>query len=221
VKAAPEQMVWGSDWPHPTEKTDAKPDDAILFDLLADWAPDEAVRNRIRRRCIDSDGRADRRAGFARLASVRTTDRRAPRKSPLKSVVWISLSENLNICYRAFMSLQRCRRVWRRATGSLSQGEDKKFGKGLFWFFILVTLCNPTKPPKDSLEKLAENRPRFGNACKKAWRSADGPGRRWAVFATLAAPRGTGAPLVGKAGKFRSEFRRKTRGAQIRAQRVL
>ena len=28
-------------------KADAKPDDAILFDLLTDWAPDEAVRNRI------------------------------------------------------------------------------------------------------------------------------------------------------------------------------
>ena len=47
VKAAPERMVWASDWPHPTEKPDAKPDDAILFDLLADWAPDEAIRNRI------------------------------------------------------------------------------------------------------------------------------------------------------------------------------
>jgi D-galactarolactone isomerase len=47
VKAAPERMVWGSDWPHPTEKADAKPDDAILFDLLPDWAPDEATRNRI------------------------------------------------------------------------------------------------------------------------------------------------------------------------------
>ena len=47
VKAAPERMVWGSDWPHPTEKADAKPDDAILFDLLADRAPDEAIRNRI------------------------------------------------------------------------------------------------------------------------------------------------------------------------------
>ena len=43
VKRAPERLVWGSDWPHPTEKTDAKPDDAILFDLLADWAPDEAA----------------------------------------------------------------------------------------------------------------------------------------------------------------------------------
>jgi predicted TIM-barrel fold metal-dependent hydrolase len=40
-------LVWASDWPHPTEKADSKPDDAILFDLLADWAPDEAIRNRI------------------------------------------------------------------------------------------------------------------------------------------------------------------------------
>jgi D-galactarolactone isomerase len=47
VKAAPERMVWGSDWPHPTEKADAKPDDAVLFDLLPNWAPDETVRNRI------------------------------------------------------------------------------------------------------------------------------------------------------------------------------
>ncbi len=47
VKASPERMVWGSDWPHPTEKADAKPDDAVLFDLLADWAPDEMTRNRI------------------------------------------------------------------------------------------------------------------------------------------------------------------------------
>jgi D-galactarolactone isomerase len=47
VSAAPERMVWGSDWPHPTEQADAKPDDAVLFDLLADWAPQEAVRNRI------------------------------------------------------------------------------------------------------------------------------------------------------------------------------
>jgi D-galactarolactone isomerase len=46
VKAAPERMVWGSDWPHPSER-ETKPDDALLFDLLADWAPDEAVRRRI------------------------------------------------------------------------------------------------------------------------------------------------------------------------------
>ena len=45
VSAAPERMIWGSDWPHPTQKE--KPDDAVLFDLLTDWAPDEATRQRI------------------------------------------------------------------------------------------------------------------------------------------------------------------------------
>jgi len=43
--AAPERMVWGTDWPHPTEKE--KPDDAVLFDLLAPWAPNEAARRRV------------------------------------------------------------------------------------------------------------------------------------------------------------------------------
>jgi predicted TIM-barrel fold metal-dependent hydrolase len=38
-------MVWASDWPHPTEKN--KPDDAVLFDLLTAWAPDETTRTRI------------------------------------------------------------------------------------------------------------------------------------------------------------------------------
>jgi len=45
AKAAPERCVWGSDWPHPTEK--AKPDDALLFDLLTDWVPDERARQRV------------------------------------------------------------------------------------------------------------------------------------------------------------------------------
>jgi predicted TIM-barrel fold metal-dependent hydrolase len=45
IKAAPERLVWGSNWPHPSEPN--KPDDAVLFDLLAQWAPDEATRNRI------------------------------------------------------------------------------------------------------------------------------------------------------------------------------
>jgi D-galactarolactone isomerase len=46
IKAAPERLVWGSDWPHPTEKA-IKPDDAVLFDLLDQWAPEEAIRTRI------------------------------------------------------------------------------------------------------------------------------------------------------------------------------
>lgn len=45
VKAAPERMVWGSNWPHPNENN--KPDDATLFDLMSRWAPDEATRHRI------------------------------------------------------------------------------------------------------------------------------------------------------------------------------
>ncbi len=47
VKAAPERLVWGSDWPHPSEQNGTLPDDALLFDLLAAWAPDEATRKRI------------------------------------------------------------------------------------------------------------------------------------------------------------------------------
>jgi D-galactarolactone isomerase len=45
IKAATERMVWASDWPHPTEKE--KPNDAVLFDLLAEWAPDPATRTAV------------------------------------------------------------------------------------------------------------------------------------------------------------------------------
>ena len=45
VHAAPERMVWGSNWPHPNE--DNTPDDAVLLDLLAQWASNEATRHRI------------------------------------------------------------------------------------------------------------------------------------------------------------------------------
>lgn len=44
-RANPERLVWGSDWPHATEAI--KPDDALLFDLLASWVQDEADRKRI------------------------------------------------------------------------------------------------------------------------------------------------------------------------------
>jgi len=46
VEAVPGRLVWGSDWPHMTERP-TPPDTAGLLDLLADWAPDEALRNRI------------------------------------------------------------------------------------------------------------------------------------------------------------------------------
>lgn len=47
VRKAPERVVWGSDWPHLTEPVAAKPDDAVLFDLLSRWVPDEAARTRV------------------------------------------------------------------------------------------------------------------------------------------------------------------------------
>ena len=47
VKAAPERLVWGSDWPHPSEQNRTLPDDALLFDLLTVWAGDAATRKRI------------------------------------------------------------------------------------------------------------------------------------------------------------------------------
>jgi predicted TIM-barrel fold metal-dependent hydrolase len=46
IIAAPERMVWGSDWPHPTER-DVKPDDAEFLDRLADWTPDAPTFKRI------------------------------------------------------------------------------------------------------------------------------------------------------------------------------
>ncbi len=47
IAAAPERMVWGSDWPHVTEPEE-KPDDAELFDLLTRWCGNmEGLRNRI------------------------------------------------------------------------------------------------------------------------------------------------------------------------------
>jgi D-galactarolactone isomerase len=43
--AAPERMLWASNWPHPGQ--DPAPDDARLLDLLGDWVDDEATRERI------------------------------------------------------------------------------------------------------------------------------------------------------------------------------
>lgn len=36
MEVAPERVVWGSDWPHPSAKV--LPDDAAIFDLIASWA---------------------------------------------------------------------------------------------------------------------------------------------------------------------------------------
>ena len=47
VKAAPERMLWASNWPHPGQTDPAARDDVQALDLLQSWAPDEATRDRI------------------------------------------------------------------------------------------------------------------------------------------------------------------------------
>jgi len=46
VKANPEQLVWGSDWPHPRIEGEM-PDAGKLFDLFCEWTPEAATRQRI------------------------------------------------------------------------------------------------------------------------------------------------------------------------------
>ena len=46
VAAAPDRCFWGSDWPHVAQWR-PMPTVSALLDLLADWIPDETVRNRV------------------------------------------------------------------------------------------------------------------------------------------------------------------------------
>jgi len=45
VEAAPERVLWGTDWPHPNVKW--MPDDAALVDLFPLMAPEPALQQRI------------------------------------------------------------------------------------------------------------------------------------------------------------------------------
>ena len=46
LAAGSDRCVWATDWPHPTVAI-PMPNDGALLDMLADWVPDEATRNRI------------------------------------------------------------------------------------------------------------------------------------------------------------------------------
>jgi predicted TIM-barrel fold metal-dependent hydrolase len=46
VRANPERLVWGTDWPHPRIEGEM-PEAGRLLDLFAEWTPDEATRRRI------------------------------------------------------------------------------------------------------------------------------------------------------------------------------
>jgi len=47
VRANPERLMWGTDWPHPSIAAEVMPDDGHLLDLFYDWTPDIATRRRI------------------------------------------------------------------------------------------------------------------------------------------------------------------------------
>ncbi len=59
VEAAPDRLVWGSDWPHVLLETEM-PNDGDLVDQIAVWVPDEVARKRI------MVGNAERLYGFGR-----------------------------------------------------------------------------------------------------------------------------------------------------------
>jgi len=46
IRAAPERMLWASNWPHPSAP-DNPPDEAMLMDLLRYWTEDDALTARI------------------------------------------------------------------------------------------------------------------------------------------------------------------------------
>jgi uronate dehydrogenase len=54
VKAAPERMLWASNWPHVSVTRENYPDDANLLDLLLEWAPDDVA---IRKILVDNPAR--------------------------------------------------------------------------------------------------------------------------------------------------------------------
>jgi 2-pyrone-4,6-dicarboxylate lactonase len=46
IEAAPERIMWGTDWPHPNKYL-ANPNDGDLVDAFGDWVTDETMRRKI------------------------------------------------------------------------------------------------------------------------------------------------------------------------------
>ncbi len=47
VRANPNMLMWGTDWPHRSIAAEVMPDDGHLLDLLYDWTRDEKIRRQI------------------------------------------------------------------------------------------------------------------------------------------------------------------------------
>jgi len=62
IAAAPERILWGSDWPHPNKYV-ANPNDGDLVDAFGDWVSDGGMRRRIM---------VDTPAAFYRFAAADT-----------------------------------------------------------------------------------------------------------------------------------------------------
>jgi predicted TIM-barrel fold metal-dependent hydrolase len=46
IEAAPERIMWGTDWPHPN-KYEVNPNDGDLLDAFGEWVPDDTMRRTI------------------------------------------------------------------------------------------------------------------------------------------------------------------------------
>jgi 2-pyrone-4,6-dicarboxylate lactonase len=46
IDAAPERIMWGTDWPHPNKYL-VNPNDGDLVDAFGDWVTDEGMRRKI------------------------------------------------------------------------------------------------------------------------------------------------------------------------------
>jgi predicted TIM-barrel fold metal-dependent hydrolase len=47
LRANPERLMWGTDWPHPSIPGEVMPDDGHLLDLFHAWTSDEQMRRKI------------------------------------------------------------------------------------------------------------------------------------------------------------------------------
>ena len=74
VAAAPDRLVWGSDWPHVLLET-TMPSDDDLVDQLAVWVPDEGTRQRI---LVDNP---ERLYGFEHAGALKQAAVLSPRLS--------------------------------------------------------------------------------------------------------------------------------------------
>ena len=54
VRANPERLLWGTDWPHPSIDAAVMPDDGHLVDLFQAWTPDAKMRQLI---LVETPGR--------------------------------------------------------------------------------------------------------------------------------------------------------------------